>query len=220
MALSPHCAPPKPKGKLLTQTLRIMRLMSLFLFVAIMHVSAKTYSQKVSLSLTDVPLKTVFMEINAQTGYNFVYFDETLAATKNVTLHVTNASIEEVLALCLKDQPVSFTIQNNSIVIKVKQNIQQADTPPIEIHGRITDSLGYPLAGASVFVKGTRKGAITDVKGEFTLRGVSDDKTLVISFTGYVSKEYKANNNSFNITLIRSNNPLDQVQVIAYGTTT
>jgi TonB-dependent starch-binding outer membrane protein SusC len=223
MALPAYGVPLRPGRRYLRQMLLIMKFTTLFLFVAIMHVSAKTYSQKVSLSLTDVPLKTVFLEINAQTGYNFLYSDEVLATSKNVSLHVTNASIEDVLALCFKGQPFSFTVRNNSIIIQktIPQKSEDASLPPIDIHGRVTDSLGNPLSGASILVKGSKRGTTTDVNGYFTLIGVKENAVLNISYTGYTHKEYKwTGDASFSVTLIKSNNPLDAVVVIPYGTTT
>lgn len=196
MALPAYCVPWKPGRVHLRKMVRIMKFTTLFLFVAIMHVSAKTYSQKVSLSLTDVPLKTVFLEINAQTGYNFLYSDEMLSASKNVTLNVKNAPLEDVLTICFKDQPFSFTIQNNSIVITQKSSSNplkpaSENLPPIDIHGRVTDSLGNPLAGVSVTVKGGKVGTSTDASGNFVLYGVNENAILVISNVGYADQLVK-----------------------------
>ncbi len=210
----------------LTQKLkRVMRLTAILLLTVCLHVAAKTNGQTVTLNVKDAPMKKVFREIQKQTGLSVIMEESVLEKLKSVTLDVHDMPVSDVLAICLKDEALSYSIIDRRIVVK---SITTPDLsrgvislpPPIDIHGRVTDSLGNPLVGASVFVKGSRKGAITDAKGEFVLKGVSDDNILVISFTGYVSKEYKANNNSFNIALSRSNNPLDQVQIIAYGTTT
>lgn len=59
------------------------------------------------------------------------------------------------------------------------------------VTGTVIDENGEPLIGASVLVKGTKTGTVTDVNGKFSLNSVSG-KTLVVSFIGYNSKEVKA----------------------------
>ena len=53
------------------------------------------------------------------------------------------------------------------------------------IHGKVVDSVNTPLVGVSVFVKGTQNGTVTNTAGEFTLRNVPSNATLVISTVGY-----------------------------------
>ena len=68
------------------------------------------------------------------------------------------------------------------------------------IRGRITDSLNVPLPGVSVTVKGTNNGTVTNAAGEFTLYGVPDDATLVISSVGFLSRELRLTRGQTNIT--------------------
>jgi hypothetical protein len=56
----------------------------------------------------------------------------------------------------------------------------------------ITDEVGRVLSGATVLVKGTTKGTLSDAKGEFTLPGVSESSILVISMVGFISQEVTA----------------------------
>ncbi len=105
-----------------------------------------------------------------------------------MTIVVKNAPIDEVLVECLRDLPITFSIVNKTIVVKEKPAVAEpvaTAPPPDDIHGRVTDSLGNPLVGASVTVKGTKMGASTDGKGEFVLKGVGENAVLVVSFTGY-----------------------------------
>jgi len=90
----------------------------------------------------------------------------------------------------------------------------------IDVHGRVVDQEGKPLPGATVKVKGTGKSVSTNGKGEFYLEKVEEDVVLVVSFIGYVSKEVDASKQMGNIVLELSDSKLDEVQVIAYGTTT
>ena len=73
-----------------------------------------------NLSVTCVNEK-VFLEIQKQTGYGFAYKTEILKKGKAVDIDVKQASLEDVLAICLKDQPLSYTIVDRVIVISKKE---------------------------------------------------------------------------------------------------
>ncbi len=85
------------------------------------------------------------------------------------------------------------------------------------ITGKITDASGELIIGASVLVKGTTNGTITDLDGQFTLNNASG--TLVISYIGYVTQEITIGNRTiFNVILIEDAELLDEVIVVGYGT--
>lgn len=89
-----------------------------------------------------------------------------------------------------------------------------------EIKGKVTDSANAPLAGVSVVVSGTSRGTQTNSKGEFTLR-VTDNKkvTLIFSYTGYKSKNVKADpTSSITVSLEKDVNQIDDVVVVGYQT--
>ncbi len=209
------------------QLFRVMKLTALLIFIAFLHVSARTNGQTVTLSVRDVSMKTVFREIQKQTGLNIMIKESLLEKAGRVTLDVKDMPVENVIALCLKNQSLKYTMEGGSIVIRSSQPLPSgggdslSSPPPIDIHGRVTDSLGNPLAGASITVKGSKKGIQTNANGEFDLKNVNDNATLLVSFTGYTHQEINlTGQNSVNVKLIHSNSPLDQVQIIAYGTTT
>jgi TonB-dependent SusC/RagA subfamily outer membrane receptor len=211
----------------MAQTRRIMRITALLLLGAALHVSATGLSQKVTLSLDKVPVQKVFTEVFRQTGVSIVYQESLFSALAPVSIHVKDATVQEVLDKCLSGQPFDYSFEGNLIVIKQKtgSTLKSADslstTPPIDIRGHVTDSLGNPLVGASVTVKGSKKGTVTDANGDFALPGVKDNAVLVISYTGYTSKQLKVNgNNAIAVFLDKSHSLLDEVQIIAYGTTT
>ena len=78
---------------------------------------------------------------------------------------------------------------------------------------------GAPVAGASVMVKGTSQGTITDLDGNFVLRNIPSDKTtLTISFVGMETQEVRIQPGIIRITLEPDAELLDEVMVVAYGT--
>ena len=64
-----------------------------------------------------------------------------------------------------------------------------ATTPVMTVKGIISSDKGEPLVGASVVVKGTTNGTITDIDGKYSLSVADGKVTLVISYVGYDSKE-------------------------------
>ncbi len=86
-----------------------------------------------------------------------------------------------------------------------------------KITGTVKDSANEPLPGASVLVKGTSNGTSTDFKGNFSLT-VNNDATLVVSFSGYESKEITVNGKTnFNIVL---KNGLELDEIVITGSRT
>src|SRR5690606_29850866 len=88
------------------------------------------------------------------------------------------------------------------------------------VSGTVRDAeTNEALAGVNITIKGTSTGASTNADGEFSLN-VSDNNTLLFTYIGYESKEVTAPSGVLNILLNPNNSALDEVVVVAYGTTT
>lgn len=203
-----------------------MRVTVLLIFLFCLHVSAATYAQ-ITLSEKNAPLNKVFRDIKKQSNYQFFYQEELLTSTKRVSISVQNVSVQQALDACLKDQPLSYTIVGNTVVIKEKEMVPSAalkiEALPvfIDITGRVIDDHGQPLSSATVQIKnGKQQVTVTDEKGLFTLKGVETNAIVVITMIGFEKRELPAAANMGDIKLNFANSKLDEVQVIAYGTTT
>ena len=219
------------RRRLFTKLTRVMRLTAFCLLAGLLQVHATGISQTVSFSGDNVPLQKVFIAIERQTGYVFFYNAGLLKEAKPVTLHLVHVSLEEALKASLKDLPLDYGIENKTIVISRKAVVQ---TPPVTtmpvagapdtlvlIQGRVMDSTFTPLQGASIIVKGEKRGTQTDRFGNFEIWVAAKRPVLVVSYLGYTTREVLwPGNNMRNVTisLRRSSDPLDEVQVIAYGT--
>ena len=82
--------------------------------------------------------------------------------------------------------------------------------------GTVVDAFG-PVTGASVIVKGTTNGNITDLDGNFTLEGVKNGDIIVISYIGYVTQEIPFTGQPINVTLAEDSEQLEEVVVTALG---
>ena len=83
--------------------------------------------------------------------------------------------------------------------------------------GTVVDAMG-PVIGASVVVKGTTNGVITDFDGNFSLSNVKKGDIIQISFVGYATQEIAWDGKPLNITLKEDTELLDEVVVVGYGT--
>lgn len=90
----------------------------------------------------------------------------------------------------------------------------------VTVTGTVTDEKNEPLIGASIQVKGTQKGAITDMDGKFTIQGVSKNATLIVSYVGYAAHTEALNGRNTLVVRLKSEaNDLDAFTVSAgYGT--
>ena len=92
-------------------------------------------------------------------------------------------------------------------------NVMAAIEQVIQVKGKITDTIGDPIIGANVIVKGTTTGVISDIDGNFEINATKGS-TILISFIGYKSQEIKAAETFQQITLESDTEMLDEVVVI------
>jgi TonB-linked SusC/RagA family outer membrane protein len=163
-----------------------MKLTAMLLLTCCLQVSARGYAQNVTLSVKNVPLEKVFNEIEKQTGYYFAYAEEVLAGTSPINLDVKNAGLKEVLDQCLLGQSLSYTILDRVISIKhtvtaAPLPVTEESSPPVDIHGKVVNEGGEPIPGATIQVKGSKRGTTTNEYGDFTISGIDENAILVVS---------------------------------------
>jgi iron complex outermembrane receptor protein len=202
-----------------TKTLRVMKITTILLLAACIQVSARGFSQKVSLATREAPLTKVFKEIQKQTGYSFWYKTKELDKAAKVTLDLRNVNLDEALKKCFENQPFDYFIVEQTIVVKPR-DLSPALTAAIAasiIKGKVTTASGKPLSGVSVTIKSSKKGTSTNENGEFLL-SVDKGDILVFSYVGYDTKEVKADGQtSIDVTLTESTTALNEIAVIGYG---
>jgi TonB-linked SusC/RagA family outer membrane protein len=208
----------------LVQMLRVMKLTTVLLLTCALQISAAGYSQKITLNLKNVPLSKVFKEIRKQTGISFFYNTEMIRQAGKVSVQVKDAELKEVLAQCLSNQDLEYSIVDNTIILSEKERVinvsnEPEKKPDIEISGTVVDEQGRPLNGATVKVKGTDRGTSTDATGRFTLQLPDNGGTLVISYVGYEATELRVNKaGDVAVTLKLRLEASEEVLVVGYGT--
>ena len=103
-----------------------------------------------------------------------------------------------------------------AIIFSVSPALSQTSR---NIKGTVTDEKNEPLPGVSVMVTGSNTGAMTDVKGNYSLTIAGNNATLRFSFIGYIQKEVTVGgSNTVNVRLLPDAKQLKDVVVIGYGT--
>ncbi|WP_206609923.1 TonB-dependent receptor [Maribellus luteus] len=177
------------------------------------------YSQntKLSLNLQNVSIVDVLKTIENQSEFRFLYNDDLISKGKNIDVDITNKKIEDILDYIFIQTENTYSIlENNLIVIRPGSTTFQQSK---EIKGTVTSKNGETLVGATVTVKGTLEGTVTDIDGNYKLIVSSENPVLVFSFIGFKSLEIPLNGKSIlDIKLDADYVGLDEVVVVGYGT--
>jgi hypothetical protein len=111
--------PIKKKNPILLRAKRIF-ILAIILQVVILFATAAA-SFTITLSVKNETLVGVFKKIQRQTGWCFLYTQEALSRSKKLSIEFSNTPLEDALRLCFKDQPLTYTIVDEVIVVKEKK---------------------------------------------------------------------------------------------------
>jgi TonB-linked SusC/RagA family outer membrane protein len=200
-----------------------MRLLLVLITAACLQVSARSDAQYISLSVQDAPLERVILLIEQQSAYRFVYSQQAISISKPVTVNVNNENISNLLKLVFAGQPLTYTVNEKYIVLKLAPapTVTIVEIPTHELRGKVLNDDGQPVPGLTITVKGTKRSAVTDAAGEFFLDKLEIGNALVISGAETTLKEIKVDGRShITVTVTTKVAELDQVVMTAYGSTT
>lgn len=206
------------------KVLMVMKLTVFLLIISLSQLSATVYSQKITLNEKNVSLETVLQKIKEQSGYNLFYDATDIEGTNKISINVKNVSVEKALEKCTANQPLSFSIIENTIVVREKPGADLSKrinnlVIVSEIKGRVVDDKGLPLPGVTVRLKETDIATTTDIDGRFSIKTFSDGGVLVFTFIGFETKEVTIrSNDAINVVLKESQKSLSEVVVVGYGT--
>ena len=212
----------------------IMRIaLIMILFSSKMVFSSGSYAQnlKFSLHFSDTKVRDVLKAVENQSEFIFFYQDQYVDLDRKVNLDINDKGIEEVMTQLFSGTANTYTIRDRQIIIGKSENLSRSNMKaegkdptylpqPVasSVSGKVLDSKGLPLPGASVVIKGTTTGTVTDASGSYTLNARRGDK-LQFSFIGYQVIEVEVTDKRIlDVVLKEDTKGLDEVVVVGYGT--
>lgn len=195
--------------------LRKMKLIALFVFVALGSLSATgSYAQETELTLKmqHATLHAIIKAIENQSEFVFFYKNEDVDLNQKIDLNIEKGNITDVLNQIAAFY--SYRIENKQIVLLPKHTQQTH-----KITGTITNLQGEPIIGANITIEGTTSGTITDIDGKFSLE-VPAGSTIRVTYIGYLPhlEKVSASRADYPITMKEDFQALDEVVVVGYGT--
>ena len=193
-----------------------MKRLSSLLFALVC--AAVMMAQTITLSVSNQPIRNVLPQVEQLSGYHFFYNSSSLQGLdKTVTLNLTNASIESALNQLFAGSGITFKMMDNKVI--ALSNTQEKTAIGRVVTGTVYDETHEPIIGASVMLKHSTTGTITDLDGQFSIDNVKTGQYLQISFVGYQTYELRIadNTNNYSVTLRENTKQLDEVVVVGYG---
>ena len=189
----------------------------LIIFVVLLGTSREILAQKISIHMNNATLEEVLKKIKKKTKYDMMYQMKDVKEIDNrQSVHFDETELQEVLAFCLQGLPLDFYIYNQTIIITKKNTIPIPTMRTIK--GVIQDENGITLPSATILVKGSNRGTISDKNGQFSIRIPEGENTILI--TSYVGKKpchtTVTQEDSYTITLPTDVSEVEDVIVNGY----
>jgi TonB-linked SusC/RagA family outer membrane protein len=199
-----------------------------FSFLSFLNAQANNQppGKHVTLKAQNVAIYDVFKAIFKQTSFKVSYANSMFDDRQKVSVNFSNTPLAEVMDFLLKGSGMEWTMNEQVIILSKKEtetpvkNLGDSTITMTTITGKITDAQGNAIPGATVVVKGTKNGVVTNGDGFFTLPDVKMNSMIVVTSVGYEPREIKVKGKSILTQLNVKVSDLDETVVIGYGTTT
>lgn len=201
-----------------------MKLTLLFSFLFITTSWANLYSQTtgINLSLKNATIKEAIQEIEAETGFLFIYQDELLDNKKRVSIEVEDESLVSILEQFEEQTATKAQVTEHQIVLQksdsVSGNESNGKQEQKSVTGVVFNQEGESIPGVTVIVKGTTIGTVTDLDGNFKIDVPANSDMLVLSFVGMKTQEVSvAGKMVVEVVMLEETTGLDEVIIVGYG---
>ena len=200
-----------------------MRLLILMLILGINSLlAASSYSQstKLTLKMSDTRIEDVLNRIESKSEFFFLFDQKQIDVNRKVSVDAKEETITEILDELFSGTGVRHQVIDRQIVLTTFPTTEnQVKLHEGRVAGKVTDTSGTPIPGASVVIKGTTTGVTTDNNGKFSIELPANAKVIVFSFVGMKSQEIAIGITTvFDIVLAEETIGIDEVVAIGYGT--
>ncbi len=183
----------------------------------LLSISFSAYSQ-ITVNFKDQPLRSALKQIEQVSDYKFFYNESLPDLDRKMSLNVLDATIDQIMRQLLAKTALSYKQEQGNVIALIQKPSQNA-SPIKKITGTVVDEQGEPIIGATVMVKGTENGGITDADGGYSLMNVPEDAVISISYIGYKPMNLKASDKSLAKVILKEDSEmLEEVVVVGYGT--
>lgn len=211
------------KRKTFTKNVKRFSLAYAMMLLGVMGGYASSHAQRINIKEKNISFRKILQEINRQAGYHYLWTAKNINPETQISAAYTNLSVQDVLEDIQRKSPVVFEVADN--VIRVKQrpalkaisaNVNVEENMPVmvveeqrPVRGKVVNEQGQPMVGVTVTVQGKKLGALTDADGAFSIAGVEEGATLLISYVGYTSQNVKASYSGATVTLVPDDRVVD-----------
>lgn len=165
----------------------MMQWCAVFMLGMAVQLSAAGFAQTVQVKSSSSTLRSIFDEVERQTGKITLFSNNELDMNRKVNLETGKFSVEDLYRKILDGTQLNFLVEKEYIVIRKKEPLtgKTSSFPQSRLlKGKVTDENGNPLPGVTVVIQGTQMGCATDVNGDFNLNIPDQDVNLVFTFVG------------------------------------
>ena len=208
------------KSALWDKFLSIMRK-SLILSILFSSIAVFAYSQKLSLKAKNQSVASVLKSITKKTNVEFFYSDDVFDAQRRVDIAVNNADVMAVIKQLIGEGYKAEFVNSKLIVIALNPKVKTVQSSvmdeKVKIKGVVTNSKKEYLIGATVWVKGTKDGAITNFDGSYEIMAKKGD-VLIFEYMGYKKLEVTVTDSLIiNPIMLEDVSKLDEVKIVSTG---
>jgi len=211
-----------PVGDETRLQIRKMKLTAILLFIVCVTFGNSFSQVRLTVRFDKTDIRNVIQTIEDKTDYIFLYKDNIFDFSKKISGDFNESKFEEVLKSLCDQTNTSYEIRDRQIILKENNHAYLSAKQQPErksISGLVTDETGAPLPGATVVVKGSAIGSVTDMDGNFNLSGLKGDEILVVTFVGMLSQEQTITGKTvINFQLKTDAVGIEEVVAIGYGT--
>lgn len=171
---------------------------------------------KLTIQLKNGSFAQLTEQIRKQSDYTFFFNNAMVLNLKKINMDVKEVSLDSVLNIALKSSGLTYKIKDKTVIL-YSRDTPEAGNKTVKLQGQVNDEKGMSLPGASVFIKNTTVGTVTDQNGNYNFL-VPDvmGMTVVFTFIGKKSEEIKYTGDRFmNVVLKDSYNEMTEVRVHA-----
>lgn len=201
------------------------KLVTCILLASFLALPSLVQAQNITLKGNQMTLKKAFNIIERQSGLSIDYDASTINTDKVVNVKEVSGTVDNCIRMVLMNTGYTHSVKGSHIIISnrnqtfTNQSTDGKKTNSRKITGKVTDSQGVPIIGATIREIDSKNGTVTDIDGNYSIH-TNGNSRISISYIGYHAQIVNISDNktTYNVILKEDQNNLNEVVVVGYGT--